>query len=749
MTFNDLDLIEPILRAVKKEQYTEPSPIQAEAIPLLLTGRDMLGCAQTGTGKTAAFALPILQMLYNEKSTETKKPQIKTLVLTPTRELAAQVAQSFTVYGQFTGLKTAVIFGGVGQASQVNALRKGVDILVATPGRLNDLVGQGECDLSHVTKFVLDEADRMLDMGFIHDVKKVIALIPTERQTLLFSATMPKEIADLAASILRDPARVSVTPVSSTVEIIRQTVYFVDRYNKRSLLNHVLENAEITSALVFSRTKHGAERISRNLKREGISADAIHGDKSQAARQYALDCFKSGRIRVLVATDIAARGIDIHHLSHVINVDLPNEPETYVHRIGRTGRAGFSGEAISFCEFEEKPYLEKIQKLTGKEVTVIEDHPYPMQLFEKTPVQPRVRPLREKVPGAAPRGERAERTKPFREMSSEESTPEGEDSSFKAALFGEGDESSDAPQSATGGSFERRSYGKPREDRSDRPRREGYGETRREGGDRPRREGGDRPRSNGYSGPRREGGDRPQRRDDDRPRREYSDRPKRDFSDKPRREFSDRPKREFSDRPRGDQSEKPGRDFGDRLRSNGYDRPRNGGSDRPRGEGYSATRHEGGDRPQRRDDDRPRREYSDRPKRDFSDKPRREGGDRPHRDFSDKPRRDFSNAPRGNRSEKPQRDGWNKTPRDNRDRPNRENSDRPRRDFSDKPRGNRSEGNRQGENRRQQRENGRRFEGNGSKPHRGNAGSGRPSAPRNHRSGPPNRHPPENRGRDN
>ena len=382
MTFTELKLINPILRAVAREGYEEPSPIQREAIPLLLAGRDLLGCAQTGTGKTAAFALPILQTLYKRRGGSAKHPHLQALILTPTRELAAQVAESFKIYGRYTGLKTAVIFGGVGQSPQVSELRAGVDILVATPGRLCDLIGQKLCDLSEISMFVLDEADRMLDMGFIHDVKRVIALLQQERQTLLFSATMPKEIAELAESILRNPATVSVNPLSSAVEIINQSVYLVDKVNKIRLLTHLLRGRQIESALVFSRTKHGADRICRILGKEGVNAGAIHGDKSQRARLNALSDFKEGRTRVLVATDIAARGIDISQLSHVINYDLPNEPETYIHRIGRTGRAGLGGEAISFCDFGENTYLADIQKLIGKEIPVIENNPYPMQVFE-------------------------------------------------------------------------------------------------------------------------------------------------------------------------------------------------------------------------------------------------------------------------------------------------------------------------------------------------------------------------------
>ena len=389
MKFTELNLIRPILKAVAQEGYEQPSPIQEQAIPLILKGRDIFGCAQTGTGKTAAFAIPILQLLYQQRKDQIPANRLQALVLTPTRELAAQVGQSFEAYGRHTGLRTTVIFGGVGQAPQVEALRRGVDILVATPGRLNDLIGQGLCDLRGITKFVLDEADRMLDMGFFHDVKKVIKQLPEKRQTLLFSATMPSEITELAASILHEPITVAVTPVSSTVEIIEQSLYFVDKLNKGKLLIELLKSDEIVSALVFSRTKHGANRIDKMLSRAGVATGVIHGDKSQGARLTALADFKAGKTRILVATDIAARGLDIDELSHVINYDLPNEPETYVHRIGRTGRAGLSGVAISFCDISEQGYLKEIQKLIGETIPVVEEHPYPMEVFEVPPPQPR------------------------------------------------------------------------------------------------------------------------------------------------------------------------------------------------------------------------------------------------------------------------------------------------------------------------------------------------------------------------
>ncbi len=389
MTFKELNLEESLLRALQEEGYESPTPIQAQSIPHSLKGRDLLACAQTGTGKTAAFALPILQTLHGEHLSRQKERPIKALILTPTRELAIQIEESFKAYGRHMRLRKLVIFGGVGQNPQVESLRRGVDILVATPGRLLDLMNQGFVSLKDVEIFVLDEADRMLDMGFIHDVRRVIKQLPEKRQTLFFSATMPPEIAKLANDILTDPIKVAVTPVSTTVEAIDQSVFFVDKRQKRRLLLHLLNNAGVNNALVFTRTKHGANRVAQDLNRAGISAMAIHGNKSQTARQNALQNFKTGEIRVLVATDIAARGIDIDELTHVVNFDLPNIPETYVHRIGRTGRAGASGVAFSFCDEEEKAYLRDIQRLIGLKIPIVEDHPYPLgQRFEDdTPPQ--------------------------------------------------------------------------------------------------------------------------------------------------------------------------------------------------------------------------------------------------------------------------------------------------------------------------------------------------------------------------
>ena len=379
MTFQSLGLCAPILAALKEQGYEAPSPIQEQAIPPALAGRDVLGCAQTGTGKTCAFASPILQRLSEAR---TPDHRLRALILTPTRELAIQIGESFAAYGAHLSLRHTVIFGGVGQNPQVEALGRGVDILVATPGRLMDLYQQGFVRLEDLEIFVLDEADRMLDMGFIHDVKKILKWLPAKKQTMLFSATMPPEIAALVNSLLHDPAQVAVDPVSSPVEAIRQSVYFVDKCNKTKLLALLIGQLEVKNALVFTRTKHGANKVARDLGKEGITAAAIHGNKSQTARQQALSDFKAGRIRCLVATDIAARGLDIEDLSHVFNYNLPEVPETYVHRIGRTGRAGREGVAVSFCDFGEKPLLKDIEKLIGRTVPAVEDHPFPMVVLE-------------------------------------------------------------------------------------------------------------------------------------------------------------------------------------------------------------------------------------------------------------------------------------------------------------------------------------------------------------------------------
>ena len=414
MTFKELNLSAPLLRAVQEAGYETPSPIQAAAIPPVLSGRDLMGCAQTGTGKTAAFALPMLDRLT--ANAPRKKGAIRALILTPTRELALQIGESFEAYGKYLKLRSTVIFGGVGQAPQVEALKKGVDILIACPGRLNDLIGQGFIDLSELEIFVLDEADRMLDMGFVHDVKKVIAKLPKERQNLMFSATMPKEIEQLAAGILRKPAFVKVDPVSSTVDRIQQSLYHVEKGNKKFLLPWLIKNLQppVVNALVFSRTKHGADKIAKDLTKQGIPAAAIHGNKSQTARVTALEDFKAGKTKVLVATDIAARGIDISELSHVFNYDLPEVPETYVHRIGRTARAGADGTAVSFCAPEEREYLAGIEKLNRRQIPVVSGHPWDGVPAPVRP-EPPVRGRRPKAAAAEPTEKQAEKqAKPAR-----------------------------------------------------------------------------------------------------------------------------------------------------------------------------------------------------------------------------------------------------------------------------------------------------------------------------------------------
>jgi len=376
-TFEQLHLIPSILKALKDENYTHPTPIQSQSIPPALKGRDLLASAQTGTGKTAAFSIPILQQLVLEQETQKSPRKIRSLIVTPTRELAIQIGESITAYGKYTNIRSTVIFGGVNQNAQTRALEKGVDILVATPGRLLDLMGQGYISLQDIRYFVLDEADRMLDMGFIHDIKRIIKELPKKRQSLFFSATMPKTIVRLSHEILTQPERVSVDPVSSTAETVQQYVYKTNKKTKMDLLLHILKNPDMDQVLLFSRTKHGANKIAKKLRNQKIEASTIHGDRSQNQRQKALNDFKDGKIRVLVATDIAARGIDIDKLQYVMNYDIPNEPETYVHRIGRCGRAGEEGISISICEPEENAYIGDIEKLIDQKIELIEDHPFP------------------------------------------------------------------------------------------------------------------------------------------------------------------------------------------------------------------------------------------------------------------------------------------------------------------------------------------------------------------------------------
>ncbi len=389
MTFQNLNLILPILKAVQEEGYTTPTPIQAQSIPIVLSGKDLLGCAQTGTGKTAAFAMPILQLL-NENKMIGKSKKVRGLIVTPTRELAVQIGESFEAYGRHLKISHTVIFGGVNQNPQIGTLKNGVDLIIATPGRLLDLMNQGYINLKDVEIFVLDEADRMLDMGFIHDIKKLLAVLPRKRQSLFFSATMPPEIVKLSQNILHQPAQVTVTPNSSTVEIIRQSVYMVEKNHKIHLLLDLLNNPKIKTALIFTRTKHGADKVVKFLQKHHITAAAIHGNKAQNARQNALNSFKAQTTRILVATDIASRGIDVENLEYVFNYEIPNIPETYVHRIGRTGRAGANGTAISFCDSEEKPFLKDIEKLIGKKIPVVDDHVFPLPEEHTAPIHKEV-----------------------------------------------------------------------------------------------------------------------------------------------------------------------------------------------------------------------------------------------------------------------------------------------------------------------------------------------------------------------
>ena len=470
MSFETMGLTPPLLAAVRQQGYERPTPIQEKTIPLALAGKDVLGCAQTGTGKTAAFALPILQRL-DSASGGPRRP-IRALVLTPTRELALQIYENFTAYGARTSLRSCVIFGGVKQLPQTQQLQRGVDILVATPGRLNDLMGQGFIRLDKLEIFVLDEADRMLDMGFIHDVKKILKWLPREKQTMLFSATMPPEVEKLALDILNEPATVKVDPVTSTVDSVRQQLYLVDKANKKRLLADLLRQPQVESALVFVRTRHGADRVVRELKKAGIDARAIHGDKSQAARQEALSQFKEGKVRVLVATDIAARGLDIEELSHVFNYNLPEVPETYVHRIGRTGRAGLDGDAVSFCCVDEMKQLAAIEKLTGKTISRTPS-PYPMEVLTPTQPQPQGQRLGPRAAQGEPRRETAQ--SPRREMAQ-------------------------PPRRETVQSPRRETAQPPRREMVQPPRREMAQSPRREAAQSPRREAAKPPRQEGQGG---------------------------------------------------------------------------------------------------------------------------------------------------------------------------------------------------------------------------------------------------------
>ena len=474
-TFTDLGLIAPLMQALAEESYTTPTPIQAQSIPHLLAGRDLLGLAQTGTGKTAAFTLPTLQRLIEKKGRPTPK-STRVLILCPTRELAVQIQESIRTYGRHLPLRSTMIFGGVTQFSQVRAMQRGVDLVVATPGRLRDLINQGHMDLKSVEVLILDEADRMLDMGFLPEIRRIVAMVPKERQTLLFSATMPREISDLAYSLLNNPERVEVAPVSSTAERVEQRLYHVSKGNKRPLLAHLLRSNPVDRALIFSRTKHGADRIAENLEKDGFEAAVIHGNKSQNARQRALSDLKSGRINLLIATDIAARGIDIDGVTHVINVDLPNEPESYVHRIGRTARAGASGIALSFCDAEERAFLRDIEKVTRQPIPVIADHPFTGDLPPLNVIGPK--PKR----GGSGRGERQERAPRSGQAQRKRQTGRSRDDLEFVA-----DRTSEAPRREV-----RAAEGRPRDGhRADRPNRDRDAQPARS--DRPQRQ--DRPQA--------------------------------------------------------------------------------------------------------------------------------------------------------------------------------------------------------------------------------------------------------------
>ena len=596
MTFKELNLIDPILKALDTEGYLAPSPIQEQSIPVLLEGKDILGSAQTGTGKTAAFAIPIIQGLYLAHNAGLVTKKIQALILAPTRELASQIKDSFSSYGRYVKIKTTVIFGGVRQKAQTEALAKGVDILIATPGRLLDLINQGFIDLSQVKFFVLDEADRMLDMGFIHDVNKIVKLIPSKRQTMLFSATMPKEIAELANAILKDPVRVAVTPVEATLDIIKQSLYLVSKKDKIDLLAHLIIAHQIPSALVFTRTKHGANKVVKDLNQLGIMSEAIHGNKSQNAREIALKNFKTKKTSVLIATDIAARGIDIDELSHVINYDLPEVPETYIHRIGRTGRAGLSGTAISFCSPDESGLLKDIEKHILMKIPQVAD-PLLARIQMKNKLETKNKTNK----------------KDKENMNNPNKFDQVEETTEKKETTGQNQKQETKP------TVERPQGERPARPAYDRPQ-----------GDRPARPSYDRPQgSSSDSRPARPAYDRPQ---GDRPARPAYDRPQgerpaRPAYDRPQGSSPDsRPARPAYDRPQGDRPARPAYDRpqGDRPARPAYDRPQ---GDRPARPAYDRPQ---GDRPARPAYDRPQ---GDRPARPSYDRPQ---GDRPARPAYDK-----------------------------------------------------------------------------------------------------------------
>jgi len=690
MKFSDLALAAPIFKVLEQQGYTAPTPIQGQAIPPILEGRDIMGIAQTGTGKTAAFALPILTRLAADKS-PVQRRTCRALILSPTRELAAQIADSFETYGKGLGLSVATVYGGVAHGPQRNALMRGVDIVVATPGRLLDHVGERNLDLSGTGILVLDEADQMLDLGFVVPIRRVVAQLPARRQTLFFSATMPREIATLASEILRDPIKISVTPTATTAERVDQEIIYVETAKKRSLLAVLLADPAMARTIVFTRTKRGADKVSSYLVECGMEAAAIHGNKSQRQREQTLDLFKAGKLRILVATDIAARGIDVDSVSHVVNFELPEVPEAYVHRIGRTARAGAGGRAISLVDNDERDLLRSIEKLTRQQITS-QDRRNDNTLVAAAKVtsaaglrdESRGRTGGRDARGGRPSGDRSFGDRPSRPAGDR---PQG-DRKFS--------DRGDRPARAAG-------PGRPAGDRPDRPQGERKFSDR---GDRPSRPPGDRP--DRPQGERKfsDRGDRPSRPPGDRPDRPQGERT---FSDRPRSDFRDRPDRgDRPSRPPGDRPERPQgeRTFSDRPRSDFRDRPDRG--DRPSRPPGDRPARPAGDRParpqgERSFSDRPRSDFrdrpdrGDRPSRPPGDRPSRPAGDRParpqgERTFSDRPRSDFRDRP--DRGDRPSRPPGDRPSRPAGDRPSRPPGDRPAGKFSERPRGGKPGGDR-------------------------------------------------------
>jgi ATP-dependent RNA helicase RhlE len=656
--FENFGLNETLIRAIEKRKYKSATPIQEQAIPHLLKGKDLLGIAQTGTGKTAAFALPILHNLL-AKRIEPPKRGCRVLVLAPTRELVSQICDSFKTYADGTSLKIFALYGGVAHKPQIDKLIRGIDVLVATPGRLMDHIDDNNFRPKETEVLVLDEVDQMLDMGFIGSVRRLAAKINSNRQNLFFSATMPKEIQALADELLHNPVRVEVAPVSSAQEKVIQQILTIETSKKRSLLVDLFEGEHLSKVMVFTRTKHGADKVARHLSVFGISNVIIHGGKAQNQRAKSFEDFKAGRVRAMVATDVAARGIDIKEVSHVINFDMPTTPESYVHRIGRTARAGKDGHAYSICTPAEMQLLRSIERTTKQQIEVIDRRNDDTLIADKKVELPEVAPDPREERGQrrgkfgdkkrfenrgerAGRGDRSER-RPARRNFEEHTEDKAAMNFVEASLNGEGKE--DIVETGTFARRPRADGRKSRDNAANPPRefnREGRGEGRRSEG---RSEG---RRFEGRSGGRSEGGrsDRPARSFDDRPKRDFGDRPKRDFGDRPARSFDDRPKRDFGDRPKRDFGDRPARSFDDRPKRDFGDRPKRDFGDRPARSFDDRPKRDFGDRPKRDFGDRPARSFDDRPKRDFGDRPKRDFGDRPARSFDDKPKRDFGDKPR-------------------------------------------------------------------------------------------------------